>query len=689
MRQILISLLFLTMCASAQDVTSWISGASADVVNPKGFDATLIDKSVDPCADFYNYACGGWRKTNPIPADKPSYGRFNQLFDNNQLALKEILERVSDAKATRTPIEQQVGDYFAACMDESGIEKAGSAPLSPELRMIADAKTKADVIKVMGQLRREGLAAAFNFGVGADLKDSSKTLINVDQGGTTLPDRDYYLKADPKTIETREKYVQHMTNMFKLLGDSPDQAAANAKTVLTIETKLADAQMDRISRRNPTNRDHKMPRPEMEKLAPSFDFASYFIAAEAPAFTENNVGNPDFFKKFEATWQQTPAEDWKTYLRWHLLRATANALSKAFVDESFSFFGNYLQGTKELEPRWKRCARATDGDLGEALGQLYVEKTFGAEGKTRMQKMVAAITKSLAADIKQLDWMTEPTKAKALEKLELLNKQKIGYPDKWRDYSSVKIQRTGYFGNGRRADQFEVKRNYDKLGKPVDKTEWGMTPPTVNAYYNPQFAEIVFPAGILQPPFFDRTMDDAVNFGGIGAVIGHELSHGFDDQGRKFDSHGNLADWWTEADGKAFEERAACIDKQYSGYSPLKDPKTGEPVYLQGKLTLGENIGDNGGIRIAYMALEDILTEAERQKLIDGFTPEQRFFLGFSQIWCQNSTDQRLLQLQKTDPHSPGEFRANGAISNMEEFAKAFSCKQGQKMAPEKRCRVW
>lgn len=677
--------------AAAQDIQTWVRNASPDAAPApmKSLDLSALDRSVNPCENFYQFACGGWRKANPIPGDKARWGRFDELAESNRYVLKDILEKATDTKHKRSKIEAQVGDFYAACMDEKTIEAKGAKPIQPYLDKIAAAKDKADIVRVMGELRREGLGALFGFGVGSDLKDSNKTLINMGQGGTTLPDRDNYLKTDPKSVETREKYVAHMVKMFQLAGESAAQADADAKTILALETKLADAQLDRIRMRDPNNRDHKMSYDEMTKLTPSFDFNAYFVAANSPRFTELNVGWPDFFKALDKTWTDASVGDLKTYLRWRVLRNAAPALSSAFEKESFDFFSGYLRGIKEMPVRWKRCVAATDGNLGEALGELYVEKTFGAEGKARMAKMIAALSASLEKDINQLEWMGPETKQKAVEKLHLINKTKIGYPDKYRDYSAIVVKRDDFFGNNERADAYEVKRNYEKFGKPVDKTEWGMSPPTVNAYYNPQFAEIVFPAGILQPPFFSKEIDDAVNFGAIGAVIGHEMTHGFDDSGRKFDGQGNLKDWWTADDAKKFEERAACVDKQYSGYSPVKDPKTGEPVYLKGKLTMGENLGDNGGVRVAFAALEDVLTPAERKKLIDGFTPEQRFFLGFAQVWCQNSTDADSLQRIGTDPHSAGEFRANGTISNMEAFEKAFSCKAGQPMAPEKRCRVW
>jgi endothelin-converting enzyme/putative endopeptidase len=685
MRRILIALVSLVLAAAAPRAQTPSSSAPKPLTS---LDLSALDRSIDPCTNFYEFACGGWRKANPIPGDKARWGRFDQLAEFNQHTLRDILEKASVASAARTPVERQVGDMYASCMDRGAVDARGLSPIQADLDAVAAARTKSELARVLGALRATGAAGLFTFSVGADLRDSTKTLVNVDQGGTTLPDRDYYLKDDPKNAETRAAYVAYAASMFELAGDTKGAAAARARAVLAFETRLAAAQLDRIARRDPKNRDHRDTRRGLAALAPGFDFEAYFAAAAAPAFTDLNVGWPDFFKQLDAAWQQASLEDLQTWVRWRVLNGSAPSLAAPFERAHFGFFSGYLRGIKEQPPRWKTCATAVDGALGEALGQLYVARAFGPEAKTRMKSLVAALTTALEQDIRTLDWMTPETKQRALEKLRKLGKSKIGYPDSWRDYSSVAIERGEYAGNLRRASAFEVKRNFAKLGKPVDKTEWSMTPPTVNAYYSSQFAEIVFPAGILQPPFFDPRIDEAVNFGAIGAVIGHELTHGFDDSGRKFDGDGNLRDWWTEADGKAFDERAACIADQYSGYSPVNDPKTGKPAYLQGRLTLGENIGDNGGVRVAYMALRNTLAGASEAP-IDGFTPDQRFFLGFAQVWCQNTTDAESLQRILTDPHSAGVFRANGTVSNMPEFERAFSCTPGAAMAPVKRCRVW
>jgi endothelin-converting enzyme/putative endopeptidase len=487
-------------------------------------DLTALDRSVDPCADFYQFACGGWRKTHPIPGDKARWGRFDELAEYNRYLLKDILDEVSAAGPKGTPIERQVGDAYAACMDQATIDSRGLAPVQPYLAAVDAAATKADLARALGSLRRDGVTGLFTFAVGPDFRDSNSTLMNVDQGGLTLPDRDFYLKNDPKNTETREKYVAYIESVLRLAGEPAAEASSHAAAVLALETRLARAQLDRTARRDPRNRDHRMTRDDLEALAPSFDFGAYFASAQAPDFRDVNVGWPDFFKTLGATWQATSIEDAKSYARWRVLNAAAPVLAEPFEKASFDFFSGYLRGIKEQPPRWKTCVEAVDGSLGEALGQLYVARAFGAEGKARMQRLVEALATALEQDIDALDWMTPATKAKAIEKLHKLGKSKIGFPDKWRDYSSVRITRDDYAGNSFRADAFEVKRNYDKLGKPVDKNDWNMTPPTVNAYYSGQLAEIVFPAGILQPPFFNREADDPVNFGGIGSVIGHELS---------------------------------------------------------------------------------------------------------------------------------------------------------------------
>jgi putative endopeptidase len=648
------------------------------------FDLTAIDKSAEPCVDFYQYACGTWMKNNPIPADQSRWGRFNQLADHNLYLLRAILEK-AQKPGKRSAIERKVGDYYAACMDEATVEKKGATPVEPELERIAALKSKQEIIPQVAHMHRSGISALFSFYSMPDMHDSSLTIANLDQGGITLPDRDYYLKDDAKSVETRQKYQEHVQKMFELAGDKPEVAAAAAKSVLAVETGLAKAAMDRTERRDPRKRDHMMKTGEIAAQAPNLDLAQYFADNGSPKFSHLNVGNPDFFKSVNQQIESVPLEDWKTYLRWRTLDSYAPLLSKASVDEDFEFSRKYMAGQKEIEPRWKRCVRSTDHNLGMALGELYVDKVFGPSNKERTLKMVQAIEQAMHSDIGELSWMSEATKQQAYKKLAAIVNN-IGYPDKWRDYSAVMVKHDDYAGNARRAAAFEVKRQYNKIEKPTDRKDWSMTPPTVNAYYRPSMNDINFPAGILQPPFYSQKMDDAVNYGGIGVVIGHELTHGFDDQGRKYDAVGNLKDWWTEADGKAFEERASCTADEYSGFVAVKDEK-GE-VHLNGKLTLGENTADNGGLKLAYMALRNILGNTPVQP-IDGYTPQQRFFLAYGQIWCQNVTDQQARVLAIIDPHSPGRWRANGAVQNSAAFQQAFGCKAGQPMVREPACRVW
>ena len=655
-------------------------GAAQSSSPASGVDLQAIDKSVDPCQDFYKYACGTWMKNNPIPADQARWGRFEELRDRNQEVLHGILED-SAKHQDRSAIDQKTGAFYAACMDESAIDKAGSAPIKAGLERINALTDKAQLAAEVARLHDQGVSVFFRFVAVPDPDKSTINIADVDQGGLGLPDRSYYL--DEKDQKTREKYLQHISRMLQLIGDKPEQADAKAKTILALETSLAKASLDRTARRNPHLTYHRMTLPQLEALTPAFNFKQYFSDRAAPGFETLNVAVPDFFKNLNATFSSTSLDDLKSYLIWHYVSANAELLSNPFVDETFDFYSRYLAGAQKLEPRWKRCVDLTDDALGEALGQKYVEKAFAGQSKEKTQQLVTAIEREMATDIDSLKWMSDETKRQAFAKLKGVT-NKIGYPEKWRDYSTVDVTATNLVADDRNAKQYEIRRNLNKIGKPVDRSEFGMTPPTVNAYYSPSQNNINFPAGILQPPFYTNTADMAVNFGGIGAVIGHELTHGFDDQGRQFDADGNLRDWWTQQDADEFKKRADCIANEYSGFSPV------EGVNLNGRLTLGENGADNAGIRLAYMALLGGLENGTVDKgKIDGFTPQQRFFLGYAQVWCQNQRPESLRIRARTDPHSPGQFRVIGVVQNTPEFATAFGCSQGQPMVAANGCRVW
>jgi putative endopeptidase len=657
-------------------------GAVAQGTNNANPMVSALDKSADPCVDFYQFACGGWKKNNPIPSDQPIWSRFGELAERNRIVLRGILEDAGKA-TNRTPNQQKIGDYYATCIDEDAINKKGIAVLKPEFDRINGLKDKAGLPALLAHLHSQGIGGVFSFYSGADFKNAKEVIAQADQGGLSLPDRDYYLKDDPKSVELRKAYVEHVANVFKLLGDSPEKAEAEAKAVMDIETALAKGSMDRVERREPEKIYHKLSQQDWQALTPSFSFTAYLNGLGTPAFTSLNVTTPDFYKALDAQLKNVSLDNLKTYLRWHLVHSQVQSLPKAFVDEDFNFYGKTLQGSKELRARWKRCVAAADDDLGEALGQVFVEKYYPPEAKDRTLKMVKQLEDALHRDIGDLPWMSEATKKQALIKLEAIE-NKIGYPNKWRDYSTLKIERGDALGNSLRANAFEVHRQLAKIGKPLDKQEWQMTPPTVNAYYEPTENNINFPAGILQPPFYDFKADDALNFGGMGAVIGHELTHGFDDQGALFDPQGNLKNWWTPQDEKAFKERTQCLVDEYDSFIAVDD------VHVRGRLTLGENTADNGGLRIAYMALMKSIADSGKQpEKIDGYTPEQRFFIGWGQIWCQNQTDQMARLLALNNEHSPGDYRTNGVVQNMPEFQKAWGCKAGQPMVRANACHVW
>jgi putative endopeptidase len=654
---------------------------AASAQNTPGFTPANVDRNANPCADFYQYACGTWTAKNPIPADQSRWGVADQLEERNRTILRTILEKASANDPKRPPDDQKIGDFYASCMDEAAIEKLGTQPLKQDLDRINALTAKSSLAPEIARLHSMGANVLFQFSSGPDLKDSNQNIAGADQGGLGLPDRDYYLKEDTETAATRRQYVTHVQKMLQLLGEPASKAAADAQVILRLETALAKGSLDLVSRRDPDRTYHKLTVRDFSVLAPGFDWPMYFKSLSTPPFSNIDVAVPDFFKTLDATLAQTSLDDIKTYLRWHLVHSEASLLPKAFVDEDFNFFGRTLTGAEQLEPRWKRCVSAVDSDLGFALGRKFVDQTFGAEGKARTIAMVQKIEKALADDVHSLSWMTPGTKEQALIKLRAVI-NKIGYPDKPRDYSTVKIVRGEAVGNDERATEFEVHRQLDKIGKPVDRSEWLMTPPTVNAYYYPPENSINFPAGILQPPFYDNRADAAVNFGAIGSIIGHELTHGFDDEGRKFDPHGNLRDWWTPEDAREFERRAECFIQEYSSFIAV------DKIHVNGKLTLGENTADNGGLRLSFMALMDSLT-GHAQAPVDGFTSEQRFFLAFGQSWCTNVRPEAARLRAQTDPHSPVKDRVNGAVQNMPEFQKAFSCKVGQPMVRMPACRVW
>ncbi|MFB3814087.1 MAG: M13 family metallopeptidase [Terriglobales bacterium] len=652
-----------------------------------GIDPAALDRSVNPCVDFYAYACGGWEKSNPIPPDQSSWSVYSKLQEENRRILRDILEAAAVERPERSSIEQKIGDYYASCMDEKHIEEMGIKPLQPELTRIANIQNADHIADLLAHLHARdlgiyfGQAALFSFGSEQDAKDSTQTIAGVDQGGLSLPDRDYYLKTDARSEQLRKDFVAHVQKVFELLGDNPEIAAAGAQTVLKIETALAKASLSRVERRDPYAIYHKMTRAELLALSPTFPWDRYFAGLGVGKIESLNVAVPQFIKAMDAELAAHDLNAWKTYLRWHLVHSQARWLPAAFVQEDFNFYSRKLTGARELQPRWKRCVRYTDRALGEAVGQAYVAKYFSAEAKQRALKMVQSIEAAMHRDIEQLPWMSDATKKQAIAKLRTVV-NKTGYPDKWRDYSALNIVRGDPLGNGERANAFEFHRQLNKIGKPLERGEWFITPPTVNAYYNPQMNDINFPAGVLQPPLFDAQADDASNYGNTGATIGHELTHGFDDQGRQFDAQGNLRDWWTEADAKEFNRRASCISEQYSQYTIVDDVK------INGKLTLGEDVADLGGLLLAYMAWQDA-TRGQKPQPKDGLTPVQRFFVAYGQSWCSNQRPEVQRMRAISDPHSPPRWRTNGVVSNMPEFREAFGCKPPQPMARENACRVW
>ncbi|MGA2387737.1 MAG: M13 family metallopeptidase [Candidatus Sulfotelmatobacter sp.] len=662
------------------------------------FNPDLVDKSLNPCDDFYKYACSKWIAANPIPSDEVFWSTGSGLEMWNDAILRETLEAASKDDPKRTPVQQKIGDYWAACMDESGIEAAGLKPAQPVLDRIAGLKSKSDITLEIARLHHEfpgawessdnqANAPFFGFSGGQDYDDASKVVAQIDQGGLSLPNRDYYINTDDKSVETLKKFRAHVQKMFVLAGEPEAQAGSDADTVIAIETALAKAQMDNVKRRDPKNINNKFSLVQLRELTPHIQWDVYLKAVNAPASDHYIVSSPDFLRAEDKLLVEQPLENWQTYMRWQAIHHAAPYLNKAMVDENFDFFYHTLAGQAENQPRWRRCVHNADRDLGEALGQAYVDRAFPPESKARTLEMVHAIENAMQNDIETVSWMTPATKAQAIVKLKGIE-DKIGYPSHWRDYSSVKIVRNNYLGNVEQASSFEFERWVEKIGKPVDRSEWTMTPPTINAYYDPQLNTINFPAGILQPPFFEKTMDDSVNYGAIGMVIGHELTHGFDDQGRKFDAHGNLRDWWTAEDAKQYDERGKCISDEYT----QDVPDAGPGVKQNGLLTQGEDTADNGGIHLALIALAaDLKSQGKSldDKGPDGWTELQRFFLANAYSWCSNIRPEITRLIVTTNPHSMPVFRIDNVVSNMPEFAEAFGCKAGQKMVRANACRVW
>ena len=659
------------------------STQSTEKVKP--LDRTNMDLTVKPGDNFYEYANGTWLKNNPIPPDYSRWGAFEILREQNWKDLETIFVEAATRKDAEPGSKwQKIGDFYATGMDTAKINEEGTKPLADLFKRIDDIKTTADVQEVIANFHSQGITPSFFLFSEQDQKNSNMVITWLYQGGLGLPDRDYYVKDDSRSKEIREAYLKHVTNMFKLMGDPEGTAEKNAQTVMNMETELAKASRTRLEMRNPKLNYNKMTLAELEHTAPYFDWASYFDRVGLGDPGDINVGQPDFFKETSKMMKTISVNDWKTYLRWHLIDETAQYLSKDLLNEDFDFNGKFLSGTQELLPRWKRVLNTTSTNLGELVGQLYVERYFPPESKKRMVDLVMNLKTALGERIKNVDWMSEETKEKALAKLEAFG-VKIGYPDKWIDYSSLEIKRDSYVLNVIRANAFETRRDLNKIGKPVDPTEWGMTPQTVNAYYHPFRNEVVFPAGILQPPFFNPNADDPVNYGAIGVVIGHEMTHGFDDQGRQYDAEGNLNDWWTPEDAKRFDERAQVLVDQFNQYFPV------DTVHIDGKLTLGENIADLGGLNVSYDALQHAMAKNPPKAEIDGFTPDQRFFLGYAQVWRNNIRKENLLLRLKTDVHSPGKYRVIGPLSDLPTFYAAFDVKEGDAMwRPEdKRAKIW
>jgi len=647
-------------------------------------DVTAMDRSADPCVDFFQYSCGGWQKNNPIPPDQARWDVYAKMEQDNRRVLWGILDRLSTQATGRTVPQQKIGDAFAACTNEALTQRLGAKPMKPELELIDGMKSKKDLPSVLAalQLNSGDDGLFFSFGSAQDYADSSRVIAFATQGGLGMPDRDYYLKTDAKSKELRDKYVLHVQHMFQLMGDSEADATAHAATVMSMETALAKGSMTLVDQRDPRKLFHPANERKLQALTPAFDWKSYLVGMGVSGNDRYNVSQPKFFQTLDFQLRMRTLEEVKTYLRWHVAHVSAPFLSKPFVDENFDYYRKTLRGVTEVAPLWQRCVVLVDNQIGEALGEEFVKENFSPELKAKTLHMTQQIQAAMESEIKNLDWMGPQTKAKALEKLHgMVNK--IGYPDKWRDYSALEIKRDDLLGNVQRGDAFEARRQLAKIGKPVDHSEWGMTPPTVNAYYDGQMNDINFPAGVLQPPLFDSRLDDAPNYGNTGGTIGHELTHGFDDEGRQFDAKGNLKNWWTKKDADEFEKRTTCLTDQYGQYIVVDD------VHINSKLTLGEDLADFGGLVLALIAYKAETMAHPAPQSIDGFTPDQRFFIGMAQWACSNDRPEQLRLNAATNPHSPNKYRVNGLVANFKEFEKAFACKPGQPMAPVKRCQVW
>jgi putative endopeptidase len=648
----------------------------------KAFDPARMDTSTLACDNFFQYVNGTWLKNTEIPADRSATGSFQLLSDRNTDVLHDILENAAKTRSPKGSDLQMIGDYYATCMDEAAIEKAGLKGLKPLFKQIDKIRDSNDLVTTFAVFHKAGIPAVFGFGAGPDLNKSTMNIANTGQGGLSLPNKEYYTKTDDKSKELRDKFIAHMTKMFTMAGDDADKAAANAQTVMKLQTRLANASRTPVENRNPKLSDNKMSIADADKLSPNLVWETYMAERGAPAVTEINVANPTFLKEVNAMIKDVPLDEWKVYLRWNVLNSVAPALPKRFADENFDFYGKTMTGAKEQQPRWRRCVGAVDNTLGEALGMQYVKKNYTPEMKKRMDELIDNLMAALRDRIMHLEWMGDATKKQATEKLNAFGR-KIGYPDKLRGYAGLKVTRKSYLENIRRSAEFQIARNLKDIGQPVDRTRWGFTPPTVNASYSPQFNQITFPAGILQPPFFNFSADDALNYGGIGGVIGHEISHGFDDQGSQFDAVGNLSNWWTPDDLKNFQARANCVVEQFNGFD------VGQGLHINGKLTLGENIGDLGGLNIAYDAFQRSMKGKPRPADIDGFTPEQRFFIGWAQVWGSKMRDEAIRQQVLGNPHADPRYRVIGPLSNMPEFAQAFGCKLPDKMVSTNPCKIW